>query len=188
MFKLLMLAAGAALTFLVAAGGGANKPAHAQVLEFQDATPGSTVVVDRVLDGDTVILRGSSQRIRLANIDAPEMSHGYGRPGQPYSVQASRWLAQQLEGKPGVTMKCVDEDRYGRRVCNFYRDGEHVNKAAVRAGVAWANTSNPRYLRDKTVLTAQEEARAARRGIWAEPLPIAPWNWRRECWEKHLCS
>lgn len=188
MFKILTLAAGAALTFLVAAGGGGNRTAQAQVMEVQPPAAGSFVVVEHVLDGDTVIVRGSKQPIRLASIDAPEKSHGYGRPGQPYSVQSSNWLTQQLEGKPGVTMRCVDEDRYGRRVCNFYRDGEHVNKAAVLAGVAWANTSNARYLRDKTVLTAQEQARAARRGIWAEPAPVPPWLWRRECWEKHVCS
>ena len=146
MFRLLMLAAGAALTFLVASGGGANRPAHAQVIEYQREAAGSSVVVDRVLDGDTVVIRGWSQRVRLANIDAPEMSHGYGRPGQPFSVQSSKWLNEQLEGKSGVTVRCVDEDRYGRRVCDFYRNGEHVNKAAVRAGIAWANTASTRYV------------------------------------------
>lgn len=188
MFRLLMLAAGAALTFLVASGGGANRPAHAQVIEYQRESAGSSVVVDRVLDGDTVVIRGWSQRVRLANIDAPEMSHGYGRPGQPFSVQSSKWLTEQLEGKSGVTVRCVDEDRYGRRVCDFYRNGEHVNKAAVRAGIAWANTASTRYLRDKTVLAAQEEARAARRGIWTQASPVPPWQWRKECWEKHMCS
>ena len=113
MLKRLMFAAGAALTFFIASGGGANQRAHGQVLELQSSAPGSSVVVDRVLDGDTVIVRGWSQRVRLANIDAPEMSHGYGRPGQPYSVQSSKWLTEQLEGKSGVTVKCVDEDRYG---------------------------------------------------------------------------
>ncbi len=188
MFKRLMFAAGAALTFFIAFGGGANQRAHGQVLELQPNAPGSSVVVDRVLDGDTVIVRGWSQRVRLANIDAPEMSHGYGRPGQPYSVQSSKWLAEQLEGKSGVTVKCVDKDRYGRRVCDFFRNGEHVNKAAVRAGIAWANTASARYLRDKSVLAAQEEARAARRGIWTQPSPTPPWQWRRECWDKGACS
>lgn len=53
---------------------------------------GDVFRVEKVLDGDTVILRGAAQRIRLANIDAPEMSHGYGRPGQPFAVQATNWM------------------------------------------------------------------------------------------------
>jgi len=147
-----------------------------------------TVEVVRVLDGDTVVVAGWKERVRLANIDAPEKSHGYGKPGQPFSVQASRWLERELQGKPGVTIRCVDSDRYGRKVCNFYRAGQHVNKEIVRSGLAWANTSNRRYLRDRSVLDAQREAEAARRGLWADNKPVEPWNWRHECWERRVCA
>lgn len=140
--------------------------------------------VEKVLDGDTVIVRGWRERVRLANIDAPEMSHGYGKPGQPYSVQASKWLTVAAEGKGGVTARCVDEDRYGRLVCDLFKDGKHLNKELVRAGLAWANTSNPRYLRDRSVLDAQIEAREAKRGLWAQPKATAPWEWRHSCWER----
>lgn len=146
------------------------------------------VVIDRVLDGDTVAVRGWRERVRLANIDAPEMSHGYGKPGQPFSVQATKWMAQQIEGKEGVTLRCVDEDRYGRKVCDIFSKGNHVNKELVRAGLAWANTSNPRYLRDRTVLDAQEEARSAHRGLWTQPKPVPPWQWRHSCWEARICD
>lgn len=148
---------------------------------------GDAFRVDKVLDGDTVILRGSSQRIRLANIDAAEMSHGYGRPGQPFAVQATKWMQHAVEGKE-VTMHCPDEDRYGRRVCVLLLNGQNVNKELVRQGLAWANTANPRYLRDKTVLDAQREAQRDRRGLWAQPHPTPPWQWRHECWEKRACA
>ncbi len=188
MIKRITFTLAALAAFFIAAAGGAKQSAHSQVLELQQAGPGSAVVVERVLDGDTVVVRGWKERVRLANIDAPEMSHGYGRPGQPFSVQSGKWLAAQLEGKPGVTVRCVDEDRYGRRVCDFFRNGEHINKAAARNGFAWANTASARYLRDKSVLAAQEEARGARRGLWAEPSPTPPWQWRRDCWDKGACS
>ena len=142
------------------------------------------VRVDSVLDGDTVIVHGWKQRVRLANIDAPEMSHGYGKPGQPFSVQSRDWLTRELEGKPGVTVKCVDEDRYGRAVCDFFKNGVHVNKELARAGLAWANTANARYLRDRTVLDAQHEAQGARKGWWTQASPVAPWDWRHTCWER----
>lgn len=153
------------------------------------STQGQPVYVERVLDGDTVQVRGIQTRIRLASIDAPEMSHGYGRPGQPYSVAASRWLENELQGKPGVTMRCVDRDGYDRDVCNFYRDGRFVNKEMVRAGMSWANTANPRYLRDQDILAEQQHARAQRRGLWAGPgTPIEPWRWRRDCWQQKQCA
>lgn len=162
----------------------------AQLLEARPSAhqhPGDTAVVDRVLDGDTVILRGSAQRVRLANIDAPEMSHGYGKPGQPFAVQATKWMERKLEGKE-VTLHCPDQDRYGRRVCVLFLNGEDVNRQLVRAGLSWANTANPRYLRDKTVLDAQNEAQRDRNGLWSQPRPTPPWLWRRDCWEKRVCT
>lgn len=146
------------------------------------------VVVERVMDGDTVAVRGWREHVRLANIDAPEMSHGYGKPGQPFGVQAVNWMTDQVVNKKGVSLRCVDEDRYGRKVCDIFKDGQHVNKELVRAGLAWANTSNRRYLRDRTVLTAQEEARAAHRGLWSHPRPVEPWKWRHECWKARACD
>jgi micrococcal nuclease len=147
-----------------------------------------SVLIDRVLDGDTVAVRGWDQHVRLANIDAPEVSHGYGKPGQPFSLQSQRWLAREVEGRAGVTIRCMDEDRYRRPVCDLYRDGQHLNKELVRAGLAWANTASARYLRDRSVLGAQDEARQARRGLWSSPTPVEPWNWRRQCWEQKSCS
>jgi len=144
-------------------------------------------VVERVLDGDTVIVQGMKDRVRLANIDAPEMSHGYGRPGQPYSVQATRWMEKMVQGKR-VTIRCLDEDRYGRRICDLFLNGEHVNKELVRAGLAWANTASARYLRDKSVLDAQREAQADRRGLWSADHAIPPWRWRHDCWENRSCT
>jgi len=137
------------------------------------------VIVDSVLDGDTVVVRGWTQRVRLANLDAPEMSHRGGKPGQPYGRQARDWLAAQVQGQAGVTAACHGEDRYGRAICDFYRQGVHVNKQLVRIGLAWANTANKRYLRDRSVLDAQHEAQAARRGLWSQPGAAPPWEWRR---------
>jgi endonuclease YncB( thermonuclease family) len=152
----------------------------------EQAAPTAGVFVESVLDGDTVAIRGWRERVRLANIDAPEMSHGYGKPGQPYAVQATKWLTSAVEGKSGVTIHCVDEDRYGRKVCELFKDGTSLNKELVRVGLAWANTANRRYLRDRTVLDAQIEAREARRGLWSQPNPTPPWEWRHGCWERKV--
>ena len=144
----------------------------------------SVRVID-VLDGDTVVVEGYAQRVRLANIDAPEGDHGPHKPGQPYHAAARRWLAEQLLGRE-VAMRCFEEDRYGRPICEFRRNQISLNVEMVRAGMAWANTASPRYVRDPAVLQAQHEAQQARRGLWAHPA-VAPWQWRRECWEDRRC-
>ena len=39
-----------------------------------------------------------------------------------------------------------------------------------------------------TVLDAQREAQRDQRGLWAQPHPTPPWQWRHECWEKRACA
>lgn len=187
MFNKLVLGAVAALLVAIVAIPTPALSSRGSLLELEASQGSGTVVVEKVLDGDTVIVRGWRERVRLANIDAPEMSHGYGKPGQPYSVQASRWLTQHVEGKK-VSLRCVDEDRYGRKVCDLFQGTEHINKSLVRAGLAWANTANPRYLRDRSVLAAQEAARSERLGLWAGSPATPPWEWRKACWERGSCS
>lgn len=146
------------------------------------------VVVSAALDGDTVVVQGVEQRVRLASIDAPETAHGRSRPGQAYSSAAQKWLERELVGRRGVAMRCVDEDRYGRSVCEFHRDGQNINREMVRAGLAWAYTANRRYVRDPQVISAQREATQARRGLWAQAVAVPPWEWRKTCWTQGQCN
>lgn len=152
---------------------------------------GQVVFVD---DGDTVVLLTESHqqvKIRLASIDAPESSHTNkekGRIGQPYSSNSKQFLESLVKGKR-VDAQCPDTDRYGRMVCFLTADGRAVNAEMVRSGWAWANTaSNGRYLRDKGMLQMQEAARQAKIGLWAGSAPVAPWEWRKQCWEQGVCT
>jgi len=36
-----------------------------------------------------------------------------------------------------------------------------------------------RYVTDRRLYRLQEEAKATRRGLWSEPAPVAPWEWRQ---------
>lgn len=145
------------------------------------------VVIERVLDGDTVAIQGWRQHARLANIDAPELSHGYSRPGQPFSIVASKGLGDLLAKGAAVSVQCPDVDRYQRPVCTLYKGDVNVNRQMVVQGLAWANTSNLRYLRDKSLVVDQEQAKQARRGLWADANPVQPWAWRSDCWIKKIC-
>jgi hypothetical protein len=75
-------------------------------------------------------------------------------------------------------VKVRDIDRYRRTVAEIILpDGRNLNQEIVRAGLAWWYE---RYARRETVLQdLEQEARDAKRGLWSEPKPVAPWEWRK---------
>lgn len=150
---------------------------------------GKVIYVD---DGDTLILltEGHTKiNVRLTDIDAPESAHGKGRPGQPFSQRSKDSLSQLAHGKQ-VDAECYDTDRYQRQVCRVFADGLDVNLEQVKRGMAWANRADKRYVRDAHVYGLEDEARASRRGLWGSKSqqPIAPWEWRKACWQKGACD
>lgn len=124
-----------------------------------------------VVDGDTidVLADGRPVRVRLAEIDAPERRQAYG-------TKARQALAE-LAFRRVVAVVDEGRDRYGRMIGTVTVDGgRNVNLAMVTAGFAWAYT---RYVVHPAYPAAQEAARAARRGLWADPHPTPPWTFRR---------
>jgi micrococcal nuclease len=67
-------------------------------------------------------------------------------------------------------------DRYKRTLAEIILpDGRNLNQDLVRAGLAWWYQ---RYARRETALQdLEQEARDAKRGLWIDPNPVAPWNW-----------
>ena len=137
-----------------------------------------------VMDGDTVLaLRGTQKiKIRLANIDAPEVGHA-GMGGQPPNSQKGQDFGSEsrqallnmvLKKQVRVNSRAIDD--YGRVVAEVNVDGRSVNEEQVRRGMAWQYS----YVHsDKILLALQGEARAARRGLWAQASPTPPWEWRK---------
>jgi endonuclease YncB( thermonuclease family) len=83
-----------------------------------------------------------------------------------------------IEAQRGV-WAVRDIDRYKRTVAEIILpDGRNLNQELVRAGLAWWYQ---RYARRETVLRDLErDARAAKRGLWADPQgPVPPWEWRK---------
>lgn len=147
--------------------------------------------VSHVGDGDTINLyvNGQRQRIRLANIDAPETGGRADRPGQPYADKSKEALAKMVLNQT-MTLLCFEKDHYDRHVCNIpLSGGKTANEQMVAKGWAWAYTgSNERYLRDKNLKNVQAQARKERLGLWQDKNPIAPWTWRYDCWQKKQCD
>jgi micrococcal nuclease len=124
-----------------------------------------------VYDGDsiTALAAGNQQlKVRLDGIDAPELK-------QPYSTQAKAALSGLVFGKV-VSLHITGKDRYKRTLAVVVAGGLNVNRELVRLGLAWRYEAS---FKDAALQAAQNEVGAARRGLWADPAPAAPCEWRR---------
>jgi endonuclease YncB( thermonuclease family) len=139
-----------------------------------------------VIDGDTVrVLHDTTQvKVRLAGIDAPESK-------QPWGIQA-KWYLWSLVFSQVVQVVEQGTDRYGRLIAELWvpistgtaaADGvgvrwmRNVNQALVAEGHAWVYIPYARY--DPQLPVLEQQARALRLGLWANPRPVAPWLWRK---------
>jgi endonuclease YncB( thermonuclease family) len=134
-------------------------------------------LVTGVADGDTlIVLDGAkaSLRIRLLGIDAPE-------GGQPYGKVAKQVLLGRVI-RQRVTVLTHSRDRYGRLVGKVLLEGVDVNLELVREGLAWhyKHYAGDQFPGDARLYAqAEDEARQARKGLWNDREPEAPWLWRR---------
>lgn len=130
-----------------------------------------------VADGDTITVLDAAHiqhRIRLAGIDAPELSQAFGRVAK---ANLSRLVFQRE-----VEVHVTKTDRYNRLVGKVIVDGRDVCLEQLRAGLAWFYTDYQFELSpaDRAAYSAAgREASAARRGLWADPSRIPPWQVRR---------
>jgi endonuclease YncB( thermonuclease family) len=127
----------------------------------------------KIIDGDSLEVAGA--RIRLFGIDAPE-AHQQCRDARALNYPCGREATRALAALTGARVTCtlVTHDRYERDVATCTANGRDLGDAMVRAGhaVDYARHSGGRYE------TAEREARAAKRGIWAGTFE-EPEAWRR---------
>ncbi|HXY36298.1 MAG TPA: thermonuclease family protein [Planctomycetaceae bacterium] len=124
-----------------------------------------------IADGDTLTILDAAKvqhKIRLAGIDAPEK-------GQPFGTKAQQALGDKVAGQT-VRAEVIDRDRYGREVGRIILGDRFVNMEMVHDGFAWRY---PQYDKPGEFTAAEADAREHRRGLWADPHPVPPWEWRR---------
>jgi micrococcal nuclease len=138
--------------------------------------------VSRVTDGDTIHIRDGTieQTIRLVGIDAPEISHKKREPSQPFGQAATKYLAGLVLNKV-VEIKEFGQDRYGRTLGVVFLDGKNVNLEMIKAGYAEVYRGTAAAGFDSAPYwKAEEEARAAKKGMWAQgDKYVSPREWRR---------
>jgi len=138
--------------------------------------------VTRVTDGDTlqVVAGGTKTIVRLVGIDAPEVSHSKNQPGQPFGKAATKYLAAMVLNKT-VEIKPYGPDRYGRTLAEVFLGARNINIEMIQAGLSEGYRGKPASGLDMAPYRkAEEEAKAAKRGMWvlAEKY-VSPRDWRR---------
>lgn len=135
-----------------------------------DAATSGRVV--RLADGDTftLLVGGNKQmKVRLYGIDAPERQQDFGN--------AARKKMQELTTGHTIFIEIKDTDQYGRTVGIARReDGLNINEEMLRTGMAWHYKA---FDKNQKWDQLEREARSKKLGLWAQPNPTPPWQWRK---------
>ena len=125
-----------------------------------------------VTDGDTVRGKYANEliKIRLAEIDAPELKQAFGVE----SKGCLKELIKQSDGK--VFFKFKEKDRYKRHVGWLYSEDLDINLEMVKRGCAWVYD---RYAERKVLFKHQNLAKENKLGLWKNANAVKPWKWRR---------
>ena len=152
-----------------------TSPARRTGTQLEDFGLPKTGNVVRVVDGDTIDVEvdGRVSRVRVYGIDCPE-------EGQPFADEAKEFVASLIEGKT-VSLTPIESDRLGRSVADVStsKDGKayHLSEMLLSVGLAWWYEGESPQDRHLELLEAR--ARETRRGLWADPDPVPPWEYRR---------
>ena len=130
-----------------------------------------TLKVVSVHDGDTFtgVNEGNQQvKVRLDAVDAPEL-------GQPYGQASRKALGDKIFGQV-VTVTTKKHDRYGRTIGHVLIEKRDINLELLEEGAVWHYEE---YDHNKRLREAEASARSSKKGLWREPNPVAPWDWRK---------
>ena len=130
-----------------------------------------------ITDGDTVkaLTAANEQiRVRLAFIDAPEK-------GQAFGQRAKQAMSELVFGKD-VKLLPQTIDRYGRLIAQVFVEGQDAGLEMLKQGLCWVYE---KYISEASAeiqtsyRAAQSAAQSDRLGLWQDPDPVPPWQWRK---------
>jgi endonuclease YncB( thermonuclease family) len=125
-----------------------------------------------IADGDTITVLDADKvqhKIRLEGIDSPEK-------GQAFGTKAREKLSEFV-GEKEVVVRWDKKDRYGRILGDVHRGEHHINLEMVQDGMAW---HYKQYSKSTELAEAEEKARKAKKGLWADKSPEPPWEFRKK--------
>ncbi len=130
-----------------------------------------TAKVIGIKDGDTieVLFQDKTTKVlRLTEVDCPES-------GQAFGKNAKQYTSSQVFGK-NVTVYVTSKDRYGRAIAKvYYGKDKYLSAEIIKAGYGWWFYH---YSKDKSLGELQKKAQNQKKGLWADPHAISPWDYR----------
>ena len=144
------------------------RPAFFQYDASQTMESG-TFRIARVVDGDTLVLADSKERIRLIGADTPETVKP-NWPVEPWGPEATAFTKQFVSGgEVRLEFDGPPRDKYGRMLAFVWVGDRMLSEELIRAGLARAELKYPYSAEKKARFRrAEAEAQSARRGIWSE--------------------
>lgn len=124
-----------------------------------------------IADGDTITVLDQNKKqnkVRLNGIDAPEKKQAFG-------AKSKARLGELVAGKD-VVVEWKEKDKYGRIVGQVHQGPLDVNLQMVKEGMAW---HYKKYSKSAELGRAEAEAKAGKKGLWADPNPVPPWEFRK---------
>jgi len=122
-----------------------------------------------IADGDSFTLSKNNRKetFRLYGIDCPEKT-------QPFAGKARTFTTTMLN-EGAIRVKAVEKDTYGRTIAWVYSDTLCLNEALLENGLAWHYTY---FSSDAELAALEKQARDHKSGLWSEPDPVPPWEFR----------
>jgi len=140
-------------------------------LPVKAAEPAFAARATRIIDGDSIrvtTLNYKEMEVGLHGVDCPELA-------QPFGMKARQFTSRHLLDRE-VVLEQVTVDRRGVPLVRVYIGDTPFNHTIVAAGYAWRYTA---YLSSPAIGVLEKKARQERRGLWLQPDPVPPWEWRR---------
>lgn len=143
----------------------------ASVADSSDCKPPGdivSVVVERVIDGDTVQLT-DGRRVRLIGVNTPELARN-GVAGDPLGARAKLFLEARVADSPSVNLVYgVDRaDRYGRVLAHLFDKGmRSLEVSLLESGLAHRVVVSPNIAMQDCFSLAEKGAKKNLQGVWA---------------------
>ncbi|WP_434778895.1 thermonuclease family protein [Neisseria sp. Ec49-e6-T10] len=154
----------------------------------------------KIQDGNNIFCLSSENKqikVRLWGIDAPDLNQNFGK-------ESAQILSKILSHAP-LNLEVFGYDSDGRTLSEIkyqvyvdcpppskLEDGTMIqeigcmekpptnaNWEMIYRGYAWTNPSHKLNNANKFYIEAERIARKDKRGLWADPNPISPWEWRK---------
>jgi len=128
--------------------------------------------VTRIVDGDSIVVTDAKDvkyEVQLEGIDAPELKQAFGK-------EATQGLSKLLKDQ-SVKITWESKDNFERLLAQVYLNDTHINQEMLKTGLAW---HFKRYNKSEALAKLENEARDAKKGLWATEKPMAPWDFRKE--------